>query len=738
MQEQKKSSAKYYAKQIEAAIDECEAYFEQAKDAYKEYTFSETLGSKGQYTSDRAKHQHLPIFWSSIQTAKPSVYNQTPTPVAKRRFEDKDDVGRVGSLMIERLAMTMLDMTRFDQVMERLVEDRLVVSRGQARVHYNAEMGMSEETVDEFGQLIPAQEIVVKESVEPVWLPFDSVFFTPACRDWSQVTWIAYEQYFDKREFKERFGQIVEQKWGDAWKEKITFNYANRKDHDDQPADHVMKEEAGKFVKVYEIWNKKTKKVCWLAADYTDEYLDEQDDLYNLNDFFPSIEPLQGTLSCDSIHPVPDYVQYRQILAGIDYLQSRERILIKALRAKGVYDASMPELIRLVREADETDLVPVENFIAMQEKGGLANAIQYVDLSSLAQSLVNLYDAKERKKQELYEITGFSDIMRGSTSASESATAQQLKSEFGAVRLRETTKKIAFAAQELITKMVDLALARFQDQTILEMCGAEFFLEADKQFIMPALELIKQDKLRNYRIQIETDSTVAVSSTTEAGTRVEFLNNFANFAQQVINVAGTVPELLPAMSEAAMYAIRGMRQSAAIESSIDASFQALKASMEQPAEPPPPDPKVELEQAKLQIEQQKSGMDLQLEQAKFGLEQQKVQNQVDLEAAKLQLEREKIQLQNERDMLKASLEQQKMQAQLELQKKEMMFENQRAQYELVLAAKEAEKRESEEPVNKRVIMPDGREALIEHMSNNKKKVTFPDGRTALVEPMVEI
>lgn len=729
MQEQKKSSAKYYAKQIEAAIDECETYFEQAKDAYKEYTFSETLGSKGQYTSDRAKHQHLPIFWSSIQTAKPSVYNQTPTPVAKRRFEDKDDVGRVGSLMIERLAMTMLDTTRFDQVMERLVEDRLVVSRGQARVYYDAEMEMSEESVDEFGQLIPAQEIVVKESVEPVWLPYDSVFFTPACRDWSQVTWIAYEQYFDKREFKERFGQIVEQKWGDAWKEKITFNYANRKDHDDQP-DHVMKEEAGKFVKVYEIWNKKTKKVCWLAADYTDEYLDEQDDLYNLNDFFPSIEPLQGTLSCDSIHPVPDYVQYRQILAGIDYLQSRERILIKALRAKGVYDASMPELIRLVREADETDLVPVENFIAMQEKGGLANAIQYVDLSSLAQSLVNLYDAKERKKQELYEITGFSDIMRGSTSASESATAQQLKSEFGAVRLRETTKKIAFAAQELITKMVDLALARFQDQTILEMCGAEFFLEADKQFIMPALELIKQDKLRNYRIQIETDSTVSVSSNTEAGTRVEFLNNFANFAQQVINVSSTVPELLPAMSEAAMYAIRGMRQSAAIESSIDSSFEALKASMEQPAEPPPPDPKVELEQAKLQIEQQKSGMDLQLEQAKFGLEQQKVQNQADLEAAKLQLEREKIQLQNERDMLKASLEQQKMQAQLELQKKEMLFENQKAQYELLLAARQ-EPEEKEEPEEKQP-------AVVINMPSQAKKVTFPDGRTALVEPMNEI
>lgn len=737
MIKKKSYSAKYFAKQLAMAEEETESLFEQAGDAYKDYTFSETLGSKGQYTSDRCKHQHLPLFWSSVQTAKPSVYNQTPTPVAKRRFEDKDDVGRVGALIIERMAATMLETTRFDSVMERLVEDYLVAGRGIARVYYKAEMEEVPESMDEMGQVIPASSQVVSETVEPVWLPYNTVYFTPNCVDWSEVWWIAYEQYFDRREFKDRFEAQAIERFGDKWQEVLPFNYKSRKkDEGDSMATSVK--EGGDFIKIFEVWNKREKKVCWICADQSDVYLDEQDDIYQLNDFFPSIEPLDATIQCGSIHPSPDYIQYRQILSSLDYFQSRERFLIKALRARGVYDASMPELARLMREADETDMVPVENFIAMQEKGGLASVMQMMDLSSLAGSLLNLYDAKDRKKQELYEITGFSDIMRGATAASESATAQQLKSEFGAVRLREKIKKIATSARGLIEKMVDLALARFQDQTIMDMAGAEFFAPEDQPLIPEALALIRQDKLRTYRIEIETDSTVAVQSQMERDGRIEFLNSFSGFVQQVMTAAQVAPELLPAMSEAAMYAVRGMRQSAAIEGSIEAGFEALKTTMEQPAEPPPPDPKVELEQAKFQIEQQKSGMDLQLEQAKFGLEQQKVQNQVDLEAAKLQLEREKIQLQNERDMLKASLEQQKMQAQLELQKQEMILENQRAQYELVLAAKEAEKQEPEEPVNKRVVMPDGGEALIEHMPDNKKKVTFPDGRTAMVEPVIQI
>ena len=49
-----------------------------------------------------------------------------------------------------------------------------------------------------------------------------------------------------------------------------------------------------------------------------------------------------------------------------------------------------------------------------------------------------LYQQREQIKAVIYELTGLSDIARGASKASETLGAQQLKSQWGSIRLKVT------------------------------------------------------------------------------------------------------------------------------------------------------------------------------------------------------------------------------------------------------------------------------------------------------------
>ena len=67
-----------------------------------------------------------------------------------------------------------------------------------------------------------------------------------------------------------------------------------------------------------------------------------------------------------------------------------------------------------------------------------------VDDNETAAAVLNfLYQQREQSKQAIYEITGISDIVRGASHSSETATAQQIKTEWGSLRI----KKILACAQ---------------------------------------------------------------------------------------------------------------------------------------------------------------------------------------------------------------------------------------------------------------------------------------------------
>src|SRR5207248_1668145 len=103
--------------------------------------------------------------------------------------------------------------------------------------------------------------------------------------------------------------------------------------------------------KICELWDKETGKVVWLSKECQD-FLDEHNDPLALECFFPCPKPLYATTTTDSLVPVPDFVLYQDQAADLDILADRIDGLIKALRVRGIYDASQPALQRLLTEGD--------------------------------------------------------------------------------------------------------------------------------------------------------------------------------------------------------------------------------------------------------------------------------------------------------------------------------------------------------------------------------------------------
>ena len=77
----------------------------------------------------------------------------------------------------------------------------------------------------------------------------------------------------------------------------------------------------------------------------------------------------------------------------IDDLTGRIRHLTKAMKVMGIYAADEPSIERLLKEGNDGVLIPVKNWAAFVEKGGLQGAVQFMPLRDVAGALQQLYQS---------------------------------------------------------------------------------------------------------------------------------------------------------------------------------------------------------------------------------------------------------------------------------------------------------------------------------------------------------
>jgi len=614
------------------------------------------------------------ILWSNISVLFPALYGRQAKPEVSRRYMDQDPVGRMACTMLERVVeYEVTQFSDFDGAMRGVVEDRLLPGRGTAWLRYEPvivsetpePMMPTMEGTEEGAQITDVEEI---ERVDSAHSPVDYVYWqdfihSPA-RHWEEVWWVARWVYMTKDEGIERFGDVFK-------------NVPMQAQADDVDSKNPMtaKSAYGKKAKVAEIWNKRTKKVCWIAKGYP-QALDERDDPLELEEFFPCPKPLLATTTNGSMIPVPDYCEYEDQAQELDNLTQRIYLLVKACKAVGVFNAEFKELGRMFSEGVDNKLFPVTAWAAMSEKGGLKGAIDMMDTSAIIKTLQQLYASREVVKQSIYEIMGISDILRGASNAQETLGAQQLKANFGSLRLRASQGDVARFATDLFRMKAQIVCKFYPPELIVEMSGVMNTPEGqDPQLLQAAIQMLSNSTIRDFHIQVEADSLAQIDEQAEKQNAQEAVSAIGGFLEASLPMMQGAPEMLPMMSEMLLFLVRRYRAGRGLEGAIEKSMKALEDKAKQMQQQPPPNP----EMMKLQAEQQAEQMRM---QAQAQTEQMKVQAQGQIEQTKAQLEMQ--------------MQQAETQAQMQLEQMKEQFAQAMANQELQVKAREMQGREEYE------------------------------------------
>lgn len=610
------------------------------------------------------------ILWSNVQTCLPATFSRLPKPDVSRRFRDTDPVGRVASLILERaLEFEIEQYPDYRSAMNNSVLDRFLGGRGTAWVRYEPHFKAIEQDLPEDGLQVTEDaevenEIESLEDFDYECAPVDYVhwkdFGHTVARTWEEVTSVWRCVYMERPALIERFGEELGNKIPlDTKPEEQKRNNSSDGDERYQAA-------------IYEFWDKSTGKAYWLSKGLG-EIIDERDDPLELEGFFPCPKPLYATITTDTLVPVPDYKIYQSQAQELNILADRIDGLVKALKVRGVYDASIPELQRLFSEGADNILIPCNDWNAFSEKGGLKGAIDIVDLIPFAEALMQCYRSVDFIKNEIYELMGISDIMRGSADPRETAEAVRTKGQFGSMRLRGMQEKISQYATEILQIKAQIMCKFFQPETLIRISAADQLSDADKPLIMPAIEMLKNEPMRNFRIEIQADSMVQIDDAQEKQERMEFLNATGTFLQKSLPVAQANPQIAPLLVEMLKFGVTAFKVGKNIEGMFDQTMDKMLQVASDPN--PKPNPEMMKIQGQQQLEQMKAQISQQVEAQRIQLEaqlmEQRQRNDMAVEQHKqemqakenahqqlLESQREQIRMQHEKDMeaFKASLE----------------------------------------------------------------------------------
>jgi len=418
-----------------------------------------------------SQNRKFAMLWSNVQTLQPAIYQRLPHPVVGRKFRDDDQVARVAGEILERCISSNNDKIDLDSVVRQVRDDYLLVGRGTVWVRYEPEISSSQIE----GLEAPAEQIE-DETVHVDYVAWGD-FGHNVARTWAEVTCVWRRTFLTRDEGVKRFGE--------AFKDvPLDHKLTDEDNNGDQRAEQENK------ATVYEIWNKVAQEVCWIAKDHPDVLEVGQPPL-EFERFFPCPRPLYGTLSNRSLIPIPDYVYYQDQCEEIDELTQRIGKLTDALKVVGFYASGDEEVATALQTAlkpgVENQLIPIPNWGKFKEGGGAAGNIEYWPVEQVAKVLQSCFETRKQLVQDVYEITGISDIVRGESDPNETATAQQIKSQWGSVRVRDRQMELARFLRDIGRLVGEVIAEQFQPQTLMDM--SNIHLPSEQPVMLPPLAL---------------------------------------------------------------------------------------------------------------------------------------------------------------------------------------------------------------------------------------------------------
>lgn len=624
-------------------------YHKRADETDKAYADLERL-------SNLVREREFQMFWANLQVIGPSIYSRPPVPVVIERFRERRAIPQKTAELLERTTIVTFEQQDVDSVMRLVRDDLVTVSRGVPRVWREA---------SDKGQRARISFVHRKD------------FRHDPARNWTEVSWVAFRAFLTRKEFKARF----EDTSGDAY---MRAAYAQqREERAAGAADPTAK------AAVWEIWSKTENKVFWVTEG-VEEILDESEPDITLDGFFPCPRPAYGTVQRNSLVPIPDRYFYKDQLEEINDLTNRIGALAEAVKVRGFYPGGSGDVGEAVETAlksnmDNQVMIPISNWAAF---GGASvkDAIVWLPIDLVTAALRECISTRQQLINDVYQISGLSDIMRGATDPNETLGAQELKSQYGSIRVKDRQAELVRIARDLTRMVAEVIAENFSADTLLDMSQMELPTDADiaKQIAgimqqaqaaakqaavaiarMPpeqqqqakeqaqqlaaqvqeqieelqetvtidqCVRLLREQRIRPFVLDIETDSTIAPDENAQKQRATEFITAMGGFLNQAVQGVTAVPQMAPLMADALKFVAGQFRAGRALDQSIDEFAEAMKEMAKQPK----PDPNA----AGMQAEQQRARAEMAMKQADLQAKAQQAQADAALKAQAAQQDAE--------------------------------------------------------------------------------------------------
>lgn len=465
--------AKFWQNQISKAKDDCTDFFSQARKCEKLYT----------------ENKNYNIFYSNIQTLKASLLVNNPKPDVERRFIKKaSGNSKDFNLFLEVAKITesaliyFTEINCFFQKLKKIIEEAKKCGRAVIWITY-------EPTINQIKNIDgTSEESITDRDISIDCLKYDEFLMSSSIKPW----WKARRHILSREEIKSKFNK-------DILEENLNFI--------------ENKLSSRKLAEVWEIWDIVSKRRLYILGNGgPNEFLKESSDPYKLDVFFPCKEFAPLTKEDTSI-PVPEFTLYEKKANALNDISAKGDNLENVINYVVITDTANKDNTANIQTAPEGEVIAIQtNQLYNTTPSGM------LGIKPL-QPAIELSSHREAKKmslkQDIYDITGISDILRGQTNAQETATAQKIKGLFGSLRFQDQQKDIQLFVVDCFRIIAEIICEHFDAETLQNITSTFFPTDEEKELISQKIAQIEVIKSNPQYINMVKSGLVAIPPLTK-------------------------------------------------------------------------------------------------------------------------------------------------------------------------------------------------------------------------------
>jgi hypothetical protein len=726
----KKYSAEYWKSQILQSNRRYEKFIKSAEESIRVFNSVKNIESL------KDAPRRLNVWWYCVNTLLPAYYSSTPKAEVNLRKRAGSISYELGSVILERNTQYVMDCNfDFDKVgynaalqflltgqavlwakyvpQFKKVFQEIAVIRDPSGTLLSGNGTPYEGDLTNFTEagnniLISSVEVEQKVSEKAVIEVVQySDYRCSDARNESEIEWQAKRAYLDRSQAEAIFGE----------EKAAELNYDSIPEVNKQEAAKQEIKFEGK-AEIWEIWCEASGKIYWIQTGNQKSLIEEAEPPIKFEKFYPC-SVIRQTQDPDSVIPVSDYTHTKDQILEVERLTTRIHALTQAIRPNFAYDAAMTDIIEQLFQ-DDLKGIGVKNWPSNKGRGGLQGAIEFLPVEQFVNVLNTLQQARQQALQQLYETLKVSDLLRGTSEQYKSATANRLESQWSSLGLIVRQNMFCKFISDAITHLGTIIAEQFDEERILDVGDADRLI-AETIIIPPAppmafppqpmpnsggpieepegmpeapeemeaqmpynpeaqieqmeaeiIGILRDTKKRNYRIQIASDSMVAIDQAQQQQEGQVLIQTAGAFFDQMRGLVDQYPPLIEFSISLFQNMIKRFKGGKELDGIFTKALQQIgeiaKAKEEAAKQPPPPDPKTLEIQGRMQIAQIES-------QARV----QAVQMEMQDKAVKNQLAAQEQQLKMQRDQLEAQLAVQKQQTEEFFKQQELALAQQEIQ-----------------------------------------------------------